>query len=1268
MSNLIKSLEERYTRDTTPDVATTVTQGLNQLSSGIYTEEERFVFELLQNAVDAYSEDGTLRIKIVIKDDHLLFLHNGSEFSERDIKGLCDIGNGNKTTDSKKIGYKGIGFKSVFMRSSCVTVQTGDNCFKFDKNYWTDYWKNNWKSAYGKMDDEKNYLMPWQIIPIATTKPVDYDTKDFNVVTYIQLDKTQSISEKIMRLLDNSQFLLFLRCKNIKVEFECDGRLEKQVEKTTNSEIVNLSVNGVLQSQWLIYTNNEVPVPEDLRTEIDADINTPDKLKSAQTFDLSFAIALSDNGKLKAVKSEDAFVYTYLPTSFKFGGDGFPFLVNANFITDAGRQQLHKDSAWNKLIFSKIPSEYLSWIAELSSKYKNYYEVLPKREYGNSDALQKEYANQMDIALATIAFIPTRVDSTIKTLAKDAVMDLVGIADAISTKAFIAHINRAENHSFTEQHIIAPIWKGFKKFESYGVYIFDKSKLNTLFNDEQAFSNLTTDLNITLIKLLYDYYQRSTTDKEELVSVLQDTRFLLSDDNTLASPKELFFPSTYDGLNQYQQDIHYLNTQIYENIDLIYIKWLTELGINELSDLTFINEVICQPGYITQTNAIEVIRYLFQTSKKINIFDEVENDKISRLKYLTKQGTLGNAENLFLGSLYKPTVDLEKVYDADIYISEDYIESKDEIEDWTFFFKKMGVNSTLDWKQLRLDLRTQNWTQNFDLLAWVKRDYDTYAANSGPSYWTYYVEYFKVYYAPFILTQGCPIEFEKLIWSSLLKDKYSVLEDAVVGYSGSWGKTKLFSEYGHCSFIEWAFKNYQQFPSSDGRKLFAKQMFKNATDIKELAGKYLPIIDLDCEIHESWNEILSFKNQLELDDYLCLLENISQDSDNVENNKERISKIYQRLVELDCTTSPAKKEKIAEWAQNHTILSRDGKFLSPTELSHVTLDGFNSANRVYIGSPSNREKVIELLALMGVKLITEQSIHPDFGGTEQEESTLKDILLSKISPLALISAGENATYEEYTEKKHKLQKKLLETKFYHCEKIKLTYGNNDDTLERHTFGKQNEFYYIGDLRPANVEPLLTPLAKYLNIGKKERELFILFIEDWDGVTQNLKDKGYETDYLEKPEQPDSGTIDIRNNYAPTLDQEERNRITGFKGEIIVYERLKAMGYTPKCPAVSEEFFEEATEIEMNGKTYYCVDNYSRYDIEFEAENGKTIYVEVKATTKQKGYIENMPISSREWSMVDEYNYSEDSSYLIMRVFDVNGTPDIYVMKAHLLES
>ena len=39
-NSLLKELVERYTIKTNPDVATTVEQGLMQLSSGIYTEEE----------------------------------------------------------------------------------------------------------------------------------------------------------------------------------------------------------------------------------------------------------------------------------------------------------------------------------------------------------------------------------------------------------------------------------------------------------------------------------------------------------------------------------------------------------------------------------------------------------------------------------------------------------------------------------------------------------------------------------------------------------------------------------------------------------------------------------------------------------------------------------------------------------------------------------------------------------------------------------------------------------------------------------------------------------------------------------------------------------------------------------------------------------------------------------------------------------------------------------------------------------------------------
>ena len=119
MNKVIERIYKRTTEYSHPSQATTTANALDLLSSGIYTEEERFIFELLQNAVDSFDANNTreLYIKIVLKDDNLIFMHNGNPFSERDLEGLCDIGNGNKMNDAKKIGYKGIGFKSVFMHS-----------------------------------------------------------------------------------------------------------------------------------------------------------------------------------------------------------------------------------------------------------------------------------------------------------------------------------------------------------------------------------------------------------------------------------------------------------------------------------------------------------------------------------------------------------------------------------------------------------------------------------------------------------------------------------------------------------------------------------------------------------------------------------------------------------------------------------------------------------------------------------------------------------------------------------------------------------------------------------------------------------------------------------------------------------------------------------------------------------------------------------------------------------------------------------------------
>ena len=1268
MSNiLLKKLAERYTLNTNPDVATTVEQGLMQLSSGIYTEEERFIFELLQNAVDSYDEmtNDTLTIKIMIEGDYLVFMHNGASFSPRDIEGICDIGNGNKAKDTKKIGYKGIGFKSVFMRSTCVTIKTGEYCFMFDKQYWEGFWERNWKKEYGIKSDEKVYLMPWQIIPIEANEPISLDTSNYNVITYIKITNTSSLEKKIVKLLSNSQFLLFLRCKNIQMTFVSNNVFLANVNKKCNDNIVILSSNGKEDSRWLTYTNPEVEVPKELYSNIKADINTPQKLKNAKTFDLSFAIQIDNNSKIKSLDKDDAVIYTYLPTSFKFGNEGFPFLVNANFITDAGRQQLHKDSEWNKLIFSKIPSEYLNWMKEISSTFSNYYEVLPKKSYGSNNALEETFATEMVKAINDIAFIPRANNAKSKVLASSAVMDKMGMSEAISKKLLTTHINRTYNKDFSEKDFINPVWKGFKLLEDYGVFIFDKQKLKALFEDEKAFDNIEPCIDVKLIDFLFEYYLQNRSEQEELITVLQDTRFLLDEEGNLSCPHDLFFPSQYKERNELAEDAIFLHNIVNEHLESNKqeFNWVSQLGVEELSDITFIQNVICKSDYITKENSIEVTRFLFESNLNHNIFDEIDDCYLSRLQFLTKQGNLEYASDLYLGSKYIPEVDIEPYFDEDIFVSEDYCEDEDNISEWNLFLSKLGINNTLELRYIRLDE-----TEDIKLLKDVKEKFGKeYNVGSWGTHFYYSFKYLYVFYAPFVLTNECSNDLLTIIWSNIFSKPFECNEDKVYGTAGFWQESRSFADLKEVNFIDWALDNYQLFPTTDGRCLHSNQILCNTDDIKDIADKYLPVINLNNPIHDSWNEVLHLRNILQLEDYLTILTGISKDEENVEQNKERISKIYQRLVDLDCLTSPAKTEQIKEWSKNNKILSKDLTFKFPKDLSHITLDGFSSENRVYIGSPSNREKVISLLSLMGVRVITERNIKPSFKAPK-EASELKSMLKSIVSPLTIVALGEKIEETSYKEKKHSLLTLLNNTHFYHCEEIRLTYGNNEDTIEKNTFGNKNEFYYTGSLRPANIEPLLTSFCKYLDIKGKERELFIMLIENYEGIRQNLEDKGYDTSLLEEDKQQDSGTIQTTlGGYNPSISEQERNVKTGFKGEILVYEKLIAMGYTPICPSISTEKDYEQ-KISLNGKTYFCKSNYEKYDISFVTRNGVKVYLEVKATTRDKSSQENMPISYRELSMIEECDMDDSCSYMIVRVFGIDKEKqDYYILSGHLLK-
>lgn len=1258
----ISALYKKKSDYNNPDQATTQEQSLIQLSSGIYTEEERFVFELFQNAVDAFENStGCLNVKIAIQNGYLVFMHNGLAFSERDIEGLCDVGNGNKTKDIKKIGYKGIGFKSVFW-SSCVTVLSGGYCFKFDKEYWDDYWGKNWKKSYGSKDPEKRYLMPWQIIPIETTPPdVGLDTSDYTVVTYIQLGKKKKIGNKIKRLMSDCQFLLFVNAKNINMSFWEEGKLSSSLEKKTIDEQVVLSQNGMENSRWLIYSNDHVEVSSAIQEEMREDGYTPLKLQNAKSFDLSFAIRLDKEKKLMPMR--DAVVYTYLPTSFKFGDEGLPFLVNANFITDAGRQQLHKDSAWNKLIFSRVPYEFLTWMSMISDKYPNYYEVLPKVSYGNDNPLEIAYEEGMKSALETVSFIPSADDPKVKLLASHAMMDIIGISDAISADVLLRHVNKTYGKSFDSGNLIRRVWKGSRMLKDYGVFFFDKDCLAKLFEDKECFEGIDVGLDKKLVDFLFHYYlqQRDGAGKSDLMETLKPVKFLLDENEELAAPEDLYFPSDYREQNDMAENVIFLHPDIADSIknDTAMDKWLADLGISELDDITFIKDVLCKDGYVKVENAIEVGRFLFKVNRHENIFDKIGSYTLSKIKILTKGGTLKIAEELYFGSYYHPEVDLESVYSGDIYVSEDYANGSN-IQEWKVFWMRFGVNDTIELRQRKIEKHAEWSIIRQVKIAFEKLYYSDFA---------FHYLYSDIYYPP-LLTPGVYQSHDllKIIWSGVLKSKVTLDKDYAFGYSGyyiEYSQKRYFSVLGSPSFIEWAIKNKQNFPAKDGTQHLSKDLFANIESVNSVGGNYLPIIDIDGEIDNSWDSLLNLKTQVGIDDMLLVLERIANDTRKADENKQLITNIYSRIIEIGGIENAGYKDKLAAWATCHNILSTDGYFYPPSELRYVTLDGFGKRKGVFIGAVNDKDKVIDLLRLMGVKIITETSVKPSFKGKEDSDK-IKDALESRIYALALLKMGENGDKDEYNKAKSNLKSKVAKTHFFQCDKIFLSYGDDDDQLEKSTFGLEDNFYFTGNLRPANLEPLMEPLCSFLGIKKScAHELFVIMIESRDGIESYLKEKGYCTmlmeDELSSP-QLGSGV------FIPTMPASVApNAHTGFKGEVFMYRYLKTQGYDPICPSIVTEDDDYDFSLDFQGKRYYHKINFDRYDIAFVSKKGVKVYLEVKTTVCSKNSIENMPISAREWSMIDEVENSEKEAYIIARIFSIDQQPVVYFLRGNVLK-
>lgn len=108
-------------------------QKYEALLAGHYSDSNHFVYELLQNAEDAFDKSsGVSASKVVIEyySDKLVFYHNGKPFDEADVRGVSSMLMGTKDRDdAQTIGRFGMGFKSVFKYTYQPEIYSDDEAF-----------------------------------------------------------------------------------------------------------------------------------------------------------------------------------------------------------------------------------------------------------------------------------------------------------------------------------------------------------------------------------------------------------------------------------------------------------------------------------------------------------------------------------------------------------------------------------------------------------------------------------------------------------------------------------------------------------------------------------------------------------------------------------------------------------------------------------------------------------------------------------------------------------------------------------------------------------------------------------------------------------------------------------------------------------------------------------------------------------------------------------------------------------------------------------
>jgi hypothetical protein len=997
--NIKESIEKIYKKNTNyaePEHATNLVASLNSLSSDLYTDSKRFIYELLQNADDSSEENQLIEVEIKLFKNCLVIAHTGKIFDEDDIRGICNIDSGTKKSSIDKTGFKGIGFKSVFGQSDKVTIFSNNEYFRFDKNHNFE-WKENWDKTQEEWEEQnrKMFLYPWQIIPIYTPyEEIDEEIQNFlskswKVATIIELLKVDDVRDAIKELSSNANMFLFL--KNISsVNFITDLETFIEIDRTNNNELV-LRKNNEMVSTWLTNTV-ELDISSSLKKSLQNERNIPDKLLKTERIELILAVKKGVNG-LEKVTDNENLLYAYLPTDEK--RYSLPILVNTTFLTSANRESLHADSKWNQWLFKSISIELFKWIARLVKGEYSYqaYNLIPSK-LSFYDDLSNAYNDGIEEAIKNISFVLSKDNSLLKV--SEAIIDETDLSE----KAFIGKeiIKKFMQHKIGEDNKIIelPFIASNKKLKNIGVASFTWNDIPAFFTFDNFKREHTIEKNIQLIEYLKN--ESEVSDSHFPKEKLKSWAFLYDHKGKLNYLNKICFPKIDDvNWNNIDSDLDYVNETLY-NLALENSKlrlWLQKLGVEEKTDITFLNTVIIPNAttYCTNENHSKTIKYIYDLYHNEDIKSDTLN-QLTDLNLLTTKGTLIPVSRCYFSDNYNPKLQIENILEDDVFLSEDYLfldTDKDEIKR---FFKLLGVDENITPIIITTKESKTNLTSNFKF----KNNYFLESDKKFQPWSSIFTadEYKNIVYIRF-MEKTKIYNFSKIFWEDLITNSdITILNSLAQAYWGNRGYPGRNTGDSVENYPKWYIKNHKCISTTKGTCEKSSKVFLNSEDIKNIAGKYLPVFD-GIELNQNWKSFFQFKTKLKLNDYLKLLTNIINDKDDEDKikaiNIKRVQLIFKELLELSTNWGTNEIDKVKFWGLSAYLADEEGNIVSCGELKYYA-DGDNSIFQninkfIALNQENKSHKNIEtFLEYLGIGILRQSSFSIKTKG-DKTESDLK---------------------------------------------------------------------------------------------------------------------------------------------------------------------------------------------------------------------------------------------------------------------------------------